>query len=112
MDTLDTYRQIIETILTGHTKIPYAYGDIQTEVVFDRLNDRYLLVNVGWEDDGRRVHGSLVHVDIINGKIWIQRDGTEQGVARELVQAGVPRDCIVLGFRSPEIRQHTGYAVV
>jgi hypothetical protein len=28
--------------------VPYAYGEIQTEVVFDRKNDRYLLVNVGW----------------------------------------------------------------
>jgi hypothetical protein len=111
MDTLDTYRQIIETILTEHTKIPYAHGDIQTEVVFDRVNDRYLLMNVGWEDDGRRVHGSLAHIDIISGKVWIQRDGTEDGLARELVEAGIPKAHIVLGFRAPEIRPHTGYAV-
>jgi hypothetical protein len=59
----------------------------------------------------RRVHGCLVHVDIINGKIWIQRDGTERGIANELVEAGVPRDHIVLGFRSPAVRKHTEFAV-
>jgi hypothetical protein len=50
-------------------------------------------------------------VDIINGKFWIQRDGTEYGIARELVDAGVPKEQIVLAFRAPEIRKHTGYAV-
>jgi len=110
MDTLDNYRQLIRTILTEHAKVPYAYGDIQIEPVFDREADRYLLMIHGREND-RRVHGCLVHVDIINGKIWIQRDGTERGVANELVEAGVPRDHIVLGFRSPAVRKHTEFAV-
>ena len=109
MDTLDVYRQKIEAVLHEYTQIPYAYGDIQTEAVFDREHDRYLLVNVGW-DEGKRVHGSLVHIDIIDGKVWIQRDGTEEGVAQELVRAGIPKERIVLGFRPPELRPHTGYA--
>jgi hypothetical protein len=110
MDTLDTYRRLIESILTEHTRIPYAYGDIQQQAVFDCANDHYLLVNVGW-DKQKRIHYCLVHVDIINGKFWIQRDGTEYGIARELVDAGVPKEQIVLAFRAPEIRKHTGYAV-
>lgn len=110
MDSLDMYRQIIEAILTEYTRIPYAYGDIQTEAVFDRERDRYLLVNVGW-DRGRRVHGTLVHIDIIDGKLWIQRDGIEHGIAKELVQAGMPKDRIVLAFRPAEVRPYTQYAV-
>jgi hypothetical protein len=110
MDTLENYRRLIRQILTEHTRIPYAYGDIQFETVFDRDTDRYVVLILGRENN-RRVHGCLIHVDIINGKIWIQRDGTEYGVARELVDAGVPKDRIVLAFRSPEMRQHTGFAV-
>ena len=110
MGRLDTYRDIIESILSKYTQIPYAYGDIRIEAVFDRSNDRYLLVNLGW-DTGRRVHGSLVHIDIIDGKIWVQRDGTEQGIANELVSAGIPRDRIVLGFRPAEVRPYTEFAV-
>jgi len=110
MDTLSTYRQIIEDVLNEYTRIPYAYGDIETEAVFDHVRDRYLLVNVGWDGD-RRVHGSLVHIDIIDGKVWIQRDGIEHGIAKELVMAGIPKHHIVLGFRRPEIRQYTEYAV-
>jgi hypothetical protein len=109
MATIETYRRIIEGILAEYTRIPYAYGDIRTEAVFDRNNDRYLLVNVGW-DAGKRVHGTLVHIDIIDGKLWIQLDGTEHGIAKELVKAGVPKDHIVLGFRPVEVRRHTEYA--
>ncbi len=36
MDTLDDYRRAVETVLIEYTKIPYAYGDIRTEAVFDR----------------------------------------------------------------------------
>jgi hypothetical protein len=110
MDSLEAYRQIIERVLKEYASVPYAYGDIRTRVVLDRPNDHYLLVNVGWRDD-LRIHGSIVHIDIIDGKVWIQRDGTEHGIANDLVEAGIPKDEIVLGFRSPEIRQHTGFAV-
>ena len=82
MDKLDRYRDIIESCLRERTLIPYSYGEISTEPVFDRTNDRYLLVNVGWEGH-RRVHGSLVHIDIIDGKVWIQRDGIEDGIAND-----------------------------
>jgi hypothetical protein len=110
MDNLDTDRQIIETVLTAYAKIPYAYGEIQTETIFDRKNDHYLLINMSWNKD-RRIHGCLVHIDIINDKVWIQRDGTEEGIVVELEQAGIPKDRIVLGFRPPEIRKYTDYAV-
>nr|WP_287600910.1 element excision factor XisI family protein [Thiothrix sp.] len=36
---------------------------------------------------------------LIDGKIWIQYDGTEEGVATELLEACVPKDHIALGFR-------------
>ncbi len=109
MDTLSTYRQIIENVLNEYAPIRYAHGDIHNEAVFDRQNDRYLIVSVGWDD--RRVHGCLIHVDLIDGKIWIQRDGTEDGIAGDLEEAGIPKDRIVLGFKRPEIRKYTEYAV-
>ena len=110
MDTLEQYRNIIQQSLIELTRIPFAHGDIDMETVFDRQSDRYLLVILGRENK-RRIHSCLVHVDIINGKVWIQRDGTEDGIANQLVQAGIPREHIVLGFRSPELRKHTDFAV-
>jgi hypothetical protein len=109
MDTLNQYRKIIERVLSDYAQVRYAFGDIQTETVFDREHDHYLLVNVGW--DQKRVHGCLIHLDLIDGKVWIQRDGTEEGVAAELEVAGIPKEHIVLAFRSPEMRKYSGYAL-
>jgi hypothetical protein len=110
MDSLDTYRQIVQQVLVEYTKVPYAYGQIHFETIFDSESDRYLLMIVGWLDD-KRIHGCLIHIDILNGKLWIQRDGTEHSIAGELIKAGVPKDLIVLGFHPAEIRQYTEYAV-
>jgi len=110
MDTLDTHRQVIQNVLTEYIRLQYAYGEIQNETIFDCEADRYLVMSIGWQGV-RRIHGCLIHVDIINDKVWIQRDGTEHGIAAELVAAGIPKDRIVLGFHPPEVRQHTNYAV-
>jgi hypothetical protein len=67
-------------------------------------------MNIGW-DGPRRIHGSVIHLDIIDGKIWIQHDGTNWPVADELMAAGITKDEIVLGFQPPEVRPHTGFAV-
>jgi XisI protein len=110
MDSLDEVRSLIESILIKYTKIPYAYGDFQSEAIFDRTRDRYVLMNVGW-DNKKRVHGSLVHIDIIDGKLWIQRDGLEHGVVTELLEAGIPKDRIVMAYKSIETRRLMEFAV-
>jgi hypothetical protein len=119
MDSLEQYRQLVQEVIIEHTKIPYANGEVQFETVFDKEQDRYLLMLVGREPayglaltSTRRVHGCLIHIDIIEGKIWIQRDGTEEGVASHLLRAGIARDKIVLGFRSEELRQCSELASV
>jgi hypothetical protein len=109
MDSLEQSRQIIQSILKDYARDPYAHGDVHLQTVFDPVEDHYLLLVHGW--DKGRVHGCLIHVDIIDGKFWIQRDGTERGIANELEAVGVPRDRIVLAFKSAETRRHTGYAI-
>ena len=108
MDTLENYRKLTQEIINKNTEIPHACGEIEFETIFDKEKDRYLLMIVGWEN-GKRVHGCL-NVDIIDKKFWIQRDGTEYGVANELVDAGVAKSNIVLEFRSAEIRKYSDFA--
>jgi hypothetical protein len=110
MGNIDTYRQIVEKILADYAKLPYAYGDIQRKTIFNHETDTYLLLSVGWLSH-KRVHTCLIHLDIIDGKIWIQRDGTEEGIATDLVRAGIPKEHIVLAFHEPEVRPYTGFAV-
>jgi hypothetical protein len=109
MPAMLEYRAIIKHVLLPYTRIPYAYGDLQCEGVFDDQQGRYVLMTLGWER-GRRVHSCLVHIDVTDDYVWIQRDGTEHGVALELVKAGVPKDRIVLAFHPPDRRQYTDFA--
>lgn len=114
MDTtaLDNCRQVIEQVLTEYAAIPYALEkQIERKVIFDRQRDSYLLLIIGRGQDSRRVHGCIIHIDIIGGKLWIQRDGTESGVAADLEAAGIAKEQIVLGFREPELRLLSGYAL-
>ncbi|MEB3343540.1 element excision factor XisI family protein [Okeania sp.] len=43
----------------------------------------------------KMVHGCILHLEIIDDKIWIHGDGMEDGIAGELLAAGVPKDKIV-----------------
>ncbi|NJO66763.1 MAG: XisI protein [Leptolyngbyaceae cyanobacterium RM1_405_57] len=101
---------LLKTVLEPYTKISYSHGDIICKAVFDENSDSYLLVTLGW-DGAKRIHGCLVHIEIINNKVWVQRDETEDGVTKELVAAGIPKHSIVLGFHPEDVRPHTGYAV-
>jgi hypothetical protein len=84
--------------------------DSDLQLIIDEDRKHYLLVEAGW-DNHRRIYGSLIHLDLIDNKIWIQQDGTETGVANELVNQGVSPQQIVLAFKSPERRQITDFAV-
>lgn len=111
MDSLKAkYGSIVEQLLIDYAEF-LRNDEVQMELVFDRERDRYLLVETGWHD-GYRIYGTLLHIDIIDGKVWIQHDGTEEGVAQELVNAGISKDCIVLGFKSIERRKLTEFAVL
>lgn len=107
---LEKERQIIQRIISEYAQIPYAHGEIERHSVFDAHQDRYLLIILGWEGV-RQVHGCIIHIEIIEGKIWIHRDGTEDGIATELLEAGIPKERIVLGFKSQGVRKYTGFAI-
>ena len=106
---LDAYRAVVERVLTDYAQFLTTDVDTVCETVFDRANDRYLLVEIGWEN-GYRIYGPLLHIDICGGKLWIQHDGTEDGVAGEIAAAGVPKDHIVLAFRPPSLRAPSKFA--
>jgi hypothetical protein len=109
MDTGMDIRAIIKRILREYAEIKPAYGQVETETIFDDESGHYEVIRLGW-DGQRRVHGCLLHVDVREEKVWIQSDGTETGIANELVEAGIPREQIVLAFRHPDLRKHTGFA--
>ena len=110
MDKVSRYRQIIIDTLTAHSQIQPAYGEIEMQLIIDPTRDRYQVLRAGWLKD-RRVYGVLIQIDLKGEKLWIQYDGTEVGVANELVEASIPKEDIVLAYHSQFIRQYDGFAV-
>lgn len=92
--------------------LDFMSNDPETDLqlIVDDEKQHYLLLELGWQG-GRRIYGPIIHMDIINNKIWIQHDGTEEGVASELVALGIAKEQIVLAFKSLERRKITEFAI-
>ncbi|HEY7544103.1 MAG TPA: XisI protein [Blastocatellia bacterium] len=111
MDKLSNYREIVRRIIIEYASYKPSHGQIETEAIIDSESDHYEVMHVGW-DGVRRVHGSVIHIDIIDEKVWIQYDGTSRPVAEALLEAGIPREDIVLGFHPADVRKYTDFAAV
>ncbi len=109
MDQLAHYRDIIEQTLNRIAAAWPPFQNVKASAVFDRGSDHYLVITEGW-DKARRIHHCVVHLEIINGKIWVQEDWIERGIAADLEEAGIPKSDIVLGFYPQHVRPHTEYA--
>lgn len=111
MDTQLKYQDIIKRVLQNHadyrTAIPDGYS---SQVLFDDERGQYLVLDMGWNGDNY-LHATPIHLSLIGNKVWIHCDDTEEGVATDLLEAGIPKEAIVLGFRHPKLRQYTGFAV-
>ncbi len=106
-DYVALIKQVIAEIMEG---MP-PDSEVKSEFLFDEQRKHYEIMQIGWLYE-RRVHGTVIHCDVIDGKIWVQHDGTDFGVADWLAVHGVPKTDIVLGFRAPDVRQYSGFAVV
>jgi hypothetical protein len=87
--TLTNFQIAIQKVFDDYINFLGQTEDIRLEAVIDKDHDRYLLVEVGWQNV-RRIYGTLLHIDIINNKLWIQQDGTEAGIADDLIAFGIP----------------------
>jgi hypothetical protein len=112
MDKLTNYRNLIKRLLSELEALcnRQPRSGLDTVCIFDDVRDHYLLVNVGWS--GKRHHfGATLYLRLRNGKIWIEEDWTEYGIATDLLAAGVPKEDIVLAFHHPDMRPLTEFAV-
>lgn len=108
MERID-HSQLIQDILREHSINDLKNGT-EVQLIFDQERHHYQVLNIGWKDQ-KRIYGVIIHVDLKDDKFWIQRDGTEIGIANQLMAAGVPKQNIVLGFHAPYKRSLTEFAV-
>ena len=113
MDKLSHYRIVIKQLLEEYERLGGTVSSddmVVDHAMFDEQRDRYILLRTGWWEE-KRVNAAALYLRLHNDKIYIEEDWTEDGIATDLLRAGVPRDDIVLAFHPPEMRQYTEFAV-
>jgi len=109
MDKLENYRLHVQSLLERHSHFK-SQDDVENELFFDTVRDRYQLMRVGWKGL-KRVYYTVLHFDIKDGKVWLQQNTTDIDVGLELQELGIPKEDIVLGLHPPYKRPYTGYGV-
>ncbi|MBW4506715.1 MAG: XisI protein [Scytonematopsis contorta HA4267-MV1] len=102
----EKYSQLIVEILSTHANIPEVNPHIQTVTLFDYHNHRYQLLRIGWTESQQRIFNPILHLDIIEDKVWIQENRTDIDIGEELALRGIPKSSIVLGLHPPHLRRY------
>lgn len=103
MDTLACYRNAIAVVFRAWEQLPGDPATFRIAAVLDTVQDRYTLTHID-EENGRTKSRLLAQLEVRDGKIWVLTDNTEEGIADELVEHGIPKDRIVLGYFTPAYR--------
>ena len=115
MDKVTTYKKIIKNIVEEVAALsPEFENGIENQLITDDEHGHYLYFGVGWEKENSGwQYASFIHIDVKkDGKVWLQHDGTNLRIANQLLEKGIPKHDIVIGFQAPAVRKYSdGYAI-
>jgi hypothetical protein len=111
MDKVTKYQNILKAYLEEYaaTVKPVNLQGVESKVITDIKNNNFQLVRIGWNGK-QHIFNVVLHFDIINSKIWFQCNNTDRDVVDELMEQGVEKTDIVLGFQPPYARGFLGFA--
>lgn len=112
MDTsIEQYSTIIIDWLSEYAdNVNRQYPDTY-DVVVDRKHHHYQVVGTYWKDDVFKLT-IIFYLQIKpNGKVWLLVNNTDLLVFDELMERGIPKTDLVIGFLPESLRQYSGYAV-
>jgi XisI protein len=113
MDKIKAYQDVIVRFLQYYNQETGGNQPANKQrrrILADFENNSFQLLSLGWEGK-QYIFGPIFHFDIIDGKIWMQCNNTEWEVVDFLMENGVPKQDIVLGFVPEQARHLMGFAV-
>jgi hypothetical protein len=112
MERVEKYKSIAKSIIQEVADRPATYSFPLTDhTIFDDERGHYLLFKDGWKGP-RRVYGNVIHIGVTEeGRVWLHHDGTDLIVGQMLLDRGVEKSDLVVGFHSPSMRKDTEFAV-
>ena len=101
---MNSYQQSIKMLLQSYAG--QQTDNARLELIFDDERKQYMAIWVGWQN-GKRVHRCVIHIAIYHDDaVVIECNDTEDLLATELVESGIPQDRIFLGFLPPEVGRY------
>jgi hypothetical protein len=112
MEKIAKHKSIVKDLLSDlRNRLSEGIPDVRFEVLLDEAKGQYLLYKDGWRGM-HRMYGSLAHIEVKpDGKVWLHHDGTDLAIGQILLDKGVAKEDLVLGFQAPAKRADTGFAV-
>jgi hypothetical protein len=111
MGKLEKYRQVLREIILRYGSYSSRYSKTDLLPICDDERGEYLLMDVGWQENEKRTYLVVFHFRIKDGKIYVEQDNTDADPVQQMIDAGVPKEDIVLAFYPPSHRKLTDFAV-
>ena len=111
-EKIKRHQQIVMDYLSEKAAVKIAnLPGCEHMVVADTERHHYQLLTTGWTPN-QYVHSLMMHLDIASdGKVWLKANWTDTDIAEALVQRGIAKGDIVLGFYPELLREQSEYAV-
>lgn len=111
MDTVVKHKNLVRKLLLEIADRFRESNRWEILEAFDEEHGQYVLFTDGWQGE-KREYGCFLHVEVKeNGRIWIRRDGTDLDFGQQLLDEGILKSDLVLGFHSPSMREQSDFAV-
>jgi hypothetical protein len=89
------YRPLRCQVVEMHAAMKLGDWQLESLAICDLTNDNYLLMDVGYDHVGR-ADDVIVHLRLRDdGKVLIEYDGIEYGIAHDLLEAGIAKEDIL-----------------
>jgi hypothetical protein len=96
MDQAMNYADILTQVIHEEGKLQFSFQpELKTVSACDQETGQFLLIVVGW-DKGHWQHSILFHAQLIDGKVIIEANNTED-VTELLIEAGIRAEDILSG---------------
>jgi hypothetical protein len=93
-EKMNGYKRICQQMIERQAALPSEPASVEAVAVCDHASGNYLLLDVGWYPQ-ERAHYVVLHLRVKDGKVWIEYDGIEYGIAHDLREAGIPAEDLV-----------------
>ena len=102
LNKLDRHRHLLRQVIGQHAAMKLGDRQLESLAICDPNNDNYLLMDVGYDQAGR-ADDVIIHLRLrADGKVLIEYDGIEYGIARDLIEAGIaPEDILFNMYATP-----------